>query len=120
MKWAPGLAGLALLSLVACDLVPHRWSRGERLYRTHCARCHGLYGGGDTIHGMGNEWTNLVDEGFRYGGDAVSMGNVIRDGVLGKMPPYDREELSREDLRALINHLFVLRGDRPPYPEPES
>lgn len=108
------------LAFAACDLLPHRWDRGERVYRKLCARCHGLYGDGDTIQGMGNSWTDLMDDDFRYGGDATSMENVIRDGVLGKMPDYDREELSREDMRALLNHLFELRGERIPFPEPET
>ncbi len=114
------LAAFALVAFTACDLLPYRWDRGERIYRKQCARCHGLQGNGDAIQGMGNAWTDLVDDNFRYGGDVTSMENVIRDGVLGKMPEYDREEISREDMRALMNHLFKLRGDRPPYPEPES
>lgn len=118
-RWVALASMVASMSLAACDLLPYRWDRGERLYRKECSRCHGIYGDGNAPKGLGNPWTDLTDDDFRYGGDPTSMANLIRDGVLGKMPDYDRDELSSEDLRLLVNHVFELRGDRVPYPELE-
>lgn len=118
VAWA--LVVLVWVSLTACDLLPYRWDRGERVYRKQCSRCHGISGDGNTPKGMGNPWADLTDDDFRYGGDPSSMEMIIRGGVLGKMPDYDHDEISRDDMRALINHVFELRGDRPPYPEPDS
>lgn len=102
---APALALLA----GACD----EWfvrSPGERLWRKHCASCHGLDASGNTPRQMGNSWADLRDNSWRhFGGEDEQLEMAIRQGIFGEMPAHD--ELTHEEVRALISHLRVLRGE---------
>ena len=82
---------------------------GERIYRRQCASCHGVDGRGNTTRFMGNEWADLTDNSWRQYGDDGSIETVIREGVFGKMPA--RNELTREEMRALLGYLRKLRGE---------
>ena len=82
---------------------------GERIYRSQCASCHGVDGRGNTTRFMGNEWADLTDNSWRQYGDDGSIETVIREGVFGKMPA--RNELTREEMRALLGYLRKLRGE---------
>jgi cytochrome c oxidase cbb3-type subunit 3 len=113
---APRLAMLALLGAVlalsGCDsLFPHR-SEGEKLYREHCAKCHGLDGAGNTVQSMGNEYADLVDDVWRKGGDDDSIASVIREGVFGQMPAYN-DKLTEQQIRAVVRYVRVLRHEKP-------
>ncbi len=102
---APALAML----LAACDDWLVR-SPGERLWRKHCASCHGLDASGNTPRQMGNPWADLRDDAWKHlGGEDEQIENVIRQGIFGEMPAHD--ELTREEMRALIAHLRLLRGE---------
>lgn len=97
------LAGLA----AGCDeLMPGR-SEGEKLYRKHCAKCHGNNAAGNTPRYMGNPWADLTDDHWKTGGDRTSLEGVILYGE-GEMPGV---ELSHEEVLAIINHLRELRGE---------
>lgn len=103
---------LASLALAACsDLFPHR-SDGEKLYRKHCAECHGVDGSGNTARYMGNGWADLRDDNWKLGGDPGSIENTIRNGVFGQMPGYD-QKLSHAEIRQIVDHVRVLRGEKP-------
>ena len=82
---------------------------GERIYRSQCASCHGVDGRGNTTRFMGNEWADLTDNSWRQYGDDGSIETVIREGVFSKMPA--RDELTREEMRALLRYLRKLRGE---------
>lgn len=104
---------LASLALAACsDLFPHR-SEGEKLYRKHCAECHGVNGSGDTPRFMGNGWADLLDSNWKSGGDPGSIANSIRNGVFGQMPGY-AQKLSDAEIRQIVDHVRVLRGEKAP------
>jgi cbb3-type cytochrome c oxidase subunit III len=101
---------LGSLALGAChDLLPHR-SEGEKLYRKHCAECHGVDGSGNTPRFMGNGWADLLDSNWKLGGDKDSMANTVRNGVFGQMPGYS-QKLSDKEIRAVVDHVRVLRGE---------
>jgi len=104
---------VVLLASAACDqLFPHR-SEGEKLWRKHCAECHGLDGAGNTVGYMGNPWADLTDNNWKTGGgDPSSFEDVVRDGVFGQMPA--DKELTHEQIRVLYEYLRVLRHEKPP------
>jgi mono/diheme cytochrome c family protein len=103
-----GLAGLAGGLLGGCnELFPHR-SEGEKLYREHCADCHGLDGRGNTVREMGQQFADLTDDTWKFGGEDSSIANVIREGSFGLMPGF-QEKLNDEQIRALVAYLKVLR-----------
>lgn len=102
----------AAVGLGGCqELFPHR-SEGERLYRKHCAECHGLDGAGNTPGYMGNAYADLIDDRWKFGGDPGSMQSVVQEGVFGQMPKFD--QLSFKEVRAVVDHVRVLRGEKSP------
>jgi cytochrome c oxidase cbb3-type subunit 3 len=102
----------AAVGLGGCEeLFPHR-SEGERLYREHCANCHGLDGAGNTPRYMGNAYADLKDDQWKYGGDPDSMQSVVEAGIFGQMPKFD--QLSAKEIRAVVDHVRVLRGEKSP------
>ena len=101
---------LAALALQAsgCDLFQPK-DPGEALFRKFCASCHGIDGRGNTVRFMGNEWADLTDNNWRQYGDDGSLETIIREGVFSKMPA--RDELTREEMRALLGYLRKLRSE---------
>jgi mono/diheme cytochrome c family protein len=95
--------------LAGCGFAPGA-SPGERLWRKHCADCHGLDGAGNTPRYMGNPYADLRDDAWRTAGDRGSIEQVVREGVFGQMPANDK--LTAEELRRVIDYLFELRGER--------
>jgi len=104
--FALSLAGL--VSLAACDAFVSR-TPGEKIWRQRCAECHGLDGAGNTPRYMGDPYADLLDDGWRTGGDRYSIENVVREGVFGKMPAAG--DLSAEQMHDLLAHLAHLRGE---------
>lgn len=97
--------------LAGCDSLPFpRRSQGEKVWRKHCAMCHGINASGDTPGYMGEPYADLRDEIWRAGGNDGAMQSVIEKGVFGKMPGYP--QLTPEEVRAVIDHIHVLRGER--------
>ena len=110
---SPRPASILLLAIAAvaasgCQFFEPK-DPGERIYRSQCASCHGIDGRGNTTRFMGNEWADLTDNSWRQFGDDGSIETVIREGVFGKMPA--RNELTREEMRALLGYLRQLRGE---------
>jgi len=101
------LTALALTTS-ACGLFEPR-DPGEKVYRRHCASCHGLDGRGNTPRYMSEEWADLTDDSWRNYGDDGTIETVIREGVFAKMPA--RNELTRDEMRALLRYLRKLRGE---------
>lgn len=103
------LVPVAVAALAACELVQPR-SEGERLWRKLCAECHGVDGTGNTPRYMGEPFADLRDGTWRGDGDRASIESVVREGVFGKMPAHD--ELTTAEMRALLDYLYQLRGER--------
>lgn len=101
----------AAVALAGCDSLPFpRRSQGEKVWRKHCAKCHGINASGDTPGFMGEPYADLRDEVWRAGGNDGAMEYVIREGVFGKMPGFP--QLTPEEVRAVIGHIHVIRGER--------
>lgn len=99
----------ALATLAACDVLQPR-SEGEKLWRKLCAECHGVDGTGNTPRYMGEPFADLRDGSWRTDSDRGTLESVVREGVFGKMPAHD--ELTAAQMRALLDHLYKLRGER--------
>jgi mono/diheme cytochrome c family protein len=106
-------AGLALtvsaLALTGCEDLFVQRSPGEKLWRKHCATCHGINGSGNTPAYMGNVYADLTDNVWKAGGSETSIRGVIRNGVFGEMPGFARQ-LSPQDLDLLVRYMRTLRS----------
>jgi mono/diheme cytochrome c family protein len=103
-------AALAAIALAGCNELFAK-SPGERLWRKHCAECHGLDGSGNTPGYLGEVYADLLDNTWRTATpDRGSIDALVREGVFGKMPAFD--QLSREEMRDLLDYLGELRGER--------
>jgi mono/diheme cytochrome c family protein len=112
MPRAVATAAAASLLLAGCNqLFPHR-SEGEKLWRKHCADCHGLNAAGNTVQYMGNPYADLTDNNWKNGGDRTSLMSSIRGGVF--MHPNELKQLTDAETLAIIDYLRELRGEKPP------
>jgi cytochrome c oxidase cbb3-type subunit III len=76
-------------------------SAGERLFRLHCAECHGLDGQG----GRGPDLTRGV---YRYGSSDQALYQTISQGVTGTQMP--ATSLSERQLLQIVRHVRGLAG----------
>lgn len=99
-----------IVVMSACDEVMPKRSAGEKLFRKHCAECHGYDAKGQTVRYMGNNYANLRDDMWRYDSDAPGMEQTLRGGLVFLHPTYDK--LTDEQLRQITDHILRLRGER--------
>jgi mono/diheme cytochrome c family protein len=99
----------ATLALAACDQLFPKRSEGEKLWRQRCAECHGLDGRANTPRYMGDYKADLTDDSWEHGSDPGSWAVAIREGIFGSMPA--NPDLSREQVKALVDYMRVLRGE---------
>ncbi len=104
----PALALAAALATAGCEVLEPK-DPGERIFRRSCSECHGVDGRGNTPQYMSNAWADLSDKSWREYGDDGSLETIIREGVFGQMPAHN--ELTREEMRALLGYLRKLRGE---------
>jgi putative heme-binding domain-containing protein len=84
-------------------------ARGKRLFEGHCARCHGIQGGGGT-------GANLRRPKLRHAGDDESLFNLIREGLPGTGMPYTWA-MSDNEVRDVVAYVRSL-GRIPTEPLP--
>lgn len=113
---AAGLAMLSAAAHAADTKRPAEVDKGQALYESHCAACHGAYGRGD-----GPATADLVvdipDLGGRFTkSDVADALSIVRDGR-GAMPGYE-QSLDVYDARRALRHLAKVASA--PVPEPES
>src|SRR5881628_2065878 len=65
---------------LALDKTTGELARGQRLFEAHCARCHGMKGGGGT-------GANLSRPVLRYADDDQGVFSVVQDGIPGTEMP---------------------------------
>ena len=74
--------------------------QGRRLFEIHCARCHGLDGGG-------GEGPNLMRENLRRATDRDSMVEIVDDGIAGTDMPGARS-LNTQEVGAVADYVLSL------------
>ena len=95
---------LLLCGSAAWGQTEHDVADGKATFRSNCAFCHGLTGGG----GRGPA---LISRQFLHGSTDDDIENVIRNGVPGtNMPAFDFE---KEELDHLVTYLRTLAGAAP-------
>ena len=104
-RLVPLLPALALAA--GCGIIGG--SEGEKLWRKHCADCHGLDGAGNTPRYMGTPGADLRDNNWQFGSDRGSVETVVREGIFGSMPAND--QLTNAQMRALLDYFYKLRGE---------
>lgn len=95
--------------LLSCDTVMPKKTPGEKLFRKHCASCHGINAEGHTPRGMGKEHANLTNNDWQHGGDPYSWQDVIESELVTEHPSYDK--LTTAEIRQIVDHLLYLRGE---------
>lgn len=79
--------------------------RGEELYVTNCAACHGQSGEGNQTLGA----PNLSDELWLYGGDKAAIVETISNSRSGMMPAWN-ERLDPATIKELAIYVHSLGG----------
>lgn len=82
--------------------------KGKSVFANNpCGSCHRNDGGGNTIG------PNLTDEYWIHGGDAKSIFNTIKNGVVEKGMPAWGKAMSAQDVRDLTFYIISLQGSNP-------
>jgi cytochrome c oxidase cbb3-type subunit 3 len=80
-------------------------ARGQELYATNCAACHGPDGAGNQALGA----PNLTDELWLYGGDKDTLVETITYSRAGMMPAFS-ERLDPATIKKLAIYVHSLGG----------
>jgi len=92
------------------DLLPKR-STGEKLYRKHCASCHGLDAKGQTVRYMGIARANLTDNDWKYGGgDSIAIRETVTQGLVERHPR-SLQRLDTKEVKEIAGWVLELRGE---------
>jgi cytochrome c oxidase cbb3-type subunit 3 len=86
---------------------PSMMNGGEKIFRSKCATCHGMFGEG----GIG---PNLTDEYWLHGGQLLDIYRTVNDGVPSKgMLAWERQ-LRPAELLAVSSYVGTLLGSEIP------
>jgi mono/diheme cytochrome c family protein len=89
---------------------PKSVAAGEKLFRAHCARCHGSDAKGKGPEAPpGSDPPNLTDDTWKHGSTDADILNVIRNGV---GPKFDmkgfRSRFTTDEMWSLVHYLRSL------------
>jgi mono/diheme cytochrome c family protein len=91
------------------------FSRGELLYQTGCANCHGADGRGDGVSSAALKPPprDFAARPWRFEPTKASIRSVILTGIPGTAMPASQVNLSDVDLDLLVEHVHGLATSRP-------
>lgn len=91
------------------DLTAADLAEGEKAYKVHCARCHG-------IAGEGGEGSNLVRSKLKYAADDQALIDLIDEGIPGTGMPaiWTLDEQRRTQVAAYVRSLGQLEAEEMP------
>lgn len=91
------------------DLTEADLAEGEKAYRVHCARCHG-------IAGEGGEGANLVRSKLKYAVDDQALIDLLGDGIEGTGMPaiWTLDEQRRTQVAGYVRSLGRLEAEEMP------
>lgn len=94
-------------SLIAWVKDEEHASKGQQVFTSKCAACHG-------DKGQGIVGPNLTDDHWIHGHTLTDLSKTVREGVLDKgMPPW-KELLSAEDIKNALSFIVKIHGSNPP------
>ena len=85
--------------------------RGETLFKTNCAACHG-----QSAEGLVGP--NLTDNFWLHGAAPIDLYKTVAEGVLAKGMPAWKATLGDGQTREVIAYLLTLKGKNAPGPRP--
>ena len=74
--------------------------QGQKLFEVHCARCHGLDGGG-------GEGPNLMRENLRRASDREALRQIVDEGIPGTDMP-GAWSLNGQEIGAVVDYVLTL------------
>ncbi len=104
-----GLPLLALAESPLDDLTDADLAEGEKIFKVHCARCHG-------ISGEGGEGSNLVRSKLRYATDDQALIDLLGEGIPGTGMPaiWTLDEQRRTQVAGYVRSLGQLEQEEMP------
>lgn len=85
--------------------------RGETLFKTNCAACHGQ-------NAEGLVGPNLTDNFWLHGAEPVDLYKTVSEGVLAKGMPAWKATLGDGQTREVVAYLLTIKGKNTPGPRP--
>lgn len=106
--WGATLSDADLHAVVAyvgahAQAADSRTQRGEQVFHTYCAACHGADAKGNPLLGA----PNLTDDIWLYGGTPALIETTVRNGRGGQMPAHENV-LSPEKIRLVAAYVYSL------------
>ena len=105
LSWyAPAWGQSPLDALTAADL-----AEGEKVFKVHCARCHG-------IAGAGGEGSNLTRSKLKYATDDQTLIDLLGEGIPGTGMPaiWSLDEAKRTQVAGYVRSLGQLEAEEMP------
>ncbi len=87
-------------------------AQGAKVYKIHCAVCHGAGGLGDGTPGLVPPPRNLVEGQWERGGSSKELFVTLRDGMEGSSM-VSFKHLSAEDRWALVHYIRSITKNKP-------
>jgi len=91
------------------DLTAADLAEGEKVFKVHCARCHG-------IAGAGGEGSNLIRSKLKYATDDQALIDLLGEGIPGTGMPaiWSLDEAKRTQVAGYVRSLGQLKAEEMP------
>jgi mono/diheme cytochrome c family protein len=123
-KWAPSSTGLIFALISGLFLSSNLWAagtetldpilvnKGQKLFKTDCAICHGPKGDGNgsSAISLNPKPRNFLKDKFKFGESLGEIQKTIGDGVPKSAMPSWKESLGDTDIQALATYVKFLRS----------